>query len=360
MIYEKYLYKSTLKPLFYGVLGCTFLILIDHLSEMIENIIVRGVPFLQVVELLSYHTIYLLSFTIPMGMMIGSLIAYGNMADTNEVTAMKSLGIDLKSIVKPVILSGLFTTLLILFINQFITPLANIRQKDVIKKLAYDRPSFGLGAKQFITNIEGYSIYLDSFDYSTDTSGKFILFANSGYNNFYSVVLGERARWDNGYMKIEDAIAYEMDRDGKKQASANFSEQSIPIRNKISGLDFGIQGEEDHMSLTALIYSIINRRKQNFSTISYELALQTKLALAISPFILAILGALLASGSHKRFRKSDGKIMGILILFIYWIWIIASRGIIINLNVSSFFIWIPNIIFAFISFLLFMYKRNLG
>tara|TARA_B100000965_G_C19601898_1_gene763259 strand:- start:3454 stop:4506 length:1053 start_codon:yes stop_codon:yes gene_type:complete len=347
------------KPVMSGIAGCTFLILIDTLSEMIENIVVRGVPFLQVMELLSYQMIHLLSFTVPMGMMIGALLAYGSLSNTNEISALNSLGINLWKILRPILILGFAIFVLLILNNQFITPIAAKRQEDIAKMLAYYKPSLGLAERQFIDSIKGYSIYLDEFDGGTSTSGDFIIFANDSNAIFPNVVKGSSANWDDGYMNIRDAKAYELDEKGRKKASVEFREQKIPIRSKIVGFDFlGMNDEENQMSLTSLISTILSKKRDNLPSLRYEMTLHTKLSLCFSPIVMALLGATLATSSHKRFRKGDGKITGITVLFLYWLWIMSSRGVIISNNYPAYIMWGPNLIFLILGILLFLYKRR--
>jgi lipopolysaccharide export system permease protein len=348
------------KPLLSGIAGCTFLILLDALSEMIESIVVRGVPITQVMEILSYKMIYLLSFTIPMGSMIGSLLAYGSMSDNNEIVAMNSLGISLKKILKPMVVLGICMSLFLLTINQFIVPIAFERQKDVLVKLAYEKPSFGLAEKQFLTNISGYGMYLYKFDYVNDTSGNFVIFNKTDKSKFRSIVTGDFAKWDDGYMQIYNSSAYEIDNNGEKQASIYFDRQDIPIRNKILNLNFlGTDDEENNMSIYSLIITIFNRSKRGLPYLRYSLALHTKLSLSFSPIFMAILGALLSANLHKRFKKGDGKLSGILMIFLYWGWIMTFRGIIFNNNLTAWIMWGPNLFFLILSLLVFQYRKRI-
>ena len=360
MILRSYLYKTMFKPVVYGIIGCTFLILIDTLSEIIENIVVRGVPFAQVIELLSYHMVHLLSFTVPMGMMVGSLVAYGAMSNKNEFSALNSLGINLTKILSPIFILSSVTFLLLLFNNQFIAPIAAERQEDVYIRLAYDKPAIGLAERQFVDSIKGYSLYLDSFNSQSSTAGSFILFANESGADFATVVKGNSANWDDGYMNILDAKAFEIDEKGRKKAFVEFGEQKIPLRKNMGSFDFiGIENEDNQMSLLSLILTIFRRRSEGLSTLKYERALHTKLSLSFSPIVLGLLGALLAVGIHKRFRKSDGKLSGIAVLLIYWLWLMSSRAMILENNFPATIMWIPNAIFLFLAFLLFLYKRRL-
>lgn len=359
MLLNRYIYKSMFKPMLFGILGCTFLILLDTLSEMIENIIVRHVSLVQVIELLSYLMVHILSFTIPMGVMIGALVAYGALSNDNELVAMNSLGVSLFEMIKPILVVSSVLSLFLLSVNEFVVPFASKRQEDISKKLAYDNPSLGLGARQFVDSIRGYAIYLDKFNSKDNIGEDFIIFANENGDPFSSIVVGKNIEWKDGHMSMINSRAYRVDPQGKNEAFVKFSQQSIPIKSKISGFDnLGSQDIENQMSLTSLLFTIIDRKKQNFSAIRYSLALQTKLSLSLSPIIMALLGSLLAAGVHKRFKKGDGKLAGIGILFIYWAWIMSSKGIIMKNNYSPYIMWGPNIIFLIISLIMFSYKRR--
>lgn len=359
MLLNRYIYKSMFKPMLFGILGCTFLILLDTLSEMIENIIVRHVSFVQVIELMSYLMIHLLSFTIPMGVMIGALVTYGSLSNDNELVAMNSLGVSLFEMIKPILVVSSMLSIFLLSVNQFIVPFASQRQEDISKKLAYDNPSLGLGAKQFVDSIRGYAIYLDEFNSKENIGKNFIIFSNENGDPFSSIVVGKNIEWKDGHMSMINSRAYRINSKGENEAFVKFSQQSIPIKSKISGFDsLGSQDIENQMSLTSLLFTIIDRKKKHFSATRYSMALHTKLSLSFSPIIMALLGSLLAAGVHKRFKKGDGKLTGIGILFIYWIWIMSSKGIIMNNNYPSYIMWIPNVIFLILSLVMFSYKRR--
>jgi lipopolysaccharide export system permease protein len=359
MLLTRYLYRTLSKPLLSGIAGATFLILIDFLSEIIEKIVVNRVPFLQLLELLSYRVLNQLSFTVPMGMMIGSLIAYGNMSNENEIAALNSLGISVTKILRPMLILSFSIFACLIFINQFLSPVASQREEDALKVLAYSNPALGLSERQFITNIKGYSIYLDSFNGQTKQAGSFILFANENNNPFASIISGKGVKWDDGYMILQDAKAYEIEANGAKKAFMEFLEQKIPIRSKMMDFDFlGMKMEDNQMSLTELISTIYNRQLKKLSTKRYEMVLHTKLSLDFCAIVMGMLGSLLAVGVHKRFRKGDGKLTGIAVLFIYWVWLISSRGVIESNNFPAYILWGPNIFFSAIALAIYLYKRR--
>lgn len=359
MLLNKYLYKSISKPITMGVFGCTFLLIIDALSEIIEQIVIHNVPFFQVLELLSYKMVYLLSLTVPMGMMIGCLLAYGSLTDENELVAMKSLGIGLGRVMAPTLAMSFFVTLFLFFINQVVEPIAYEKQSNVAKKIAYDRPSLGLAERKFIEGISGYSIYLDSYKAQEEKSGDFIIFANEKGNTYSSIVTGKEIGWNDGYMVLKQATAYQLDAKGEKEAFVQFDKQEIPIRSKLSGFEaFGGDDERSHMSFTQLWSEIQLRKSRKVSYVREEMWFHTKISLCTAAIVMALLGALLASGTHRRFRRGDGKLTGIAILFVYWMWIFSSHGIITNGQFPSQIMWIPNIAFGLIAIAMFVYKRR--
>lgn len=357
MVLNKYLYRTVIRPLMVGIAACSFLMLIDSLAEMIESVIVRGVTFWILLELLSYQAINILILTVPMGVMIGAVLSYGSMSENNEFAALNSLGINLNKALKPILLIGGFLSLVLLGVNQFISPASARRQSDIAKLLAFDYPSLGLGANRFIDSIPGYSIYLESFDSRDAASGKFLLFVMEQGLRFPSLVRGERSIWQDGMMIMQNSTAHQINKNGTIDSLARFGEQVIPIKHKVSDYSlYNMENQENQMSLTKLIRTIYERSKKGLYTLRYERAFHLRTALSISPIIMALLGALLAVSIHKRFRRGDGKVSGIAILFIYWIWIMIAKAIMDKFG--AFMMWLPNMAFLIIAILIYIRKRR--
>jgi LPS export ABC transporter permease LptF/LPS export ABC transporter permease LptG len=107
---DRYIFSETLGPLGLGFLVYTFILLLRFLFASAEMIIRRGVPVSIVGRLLLYSLPNIVVLTLPMSLLFGILIAVGRLSSDSELVAMRSCGISLLSLYRPILfLSALFT-----------------------------------------------------------------------------------------------------------------------------------------------------------------------------------------------------------------------------------------------------------
>lgn len=107
-----YLLKEILGPLGLGFLVYTFILLIRFLFESAEMIIRRGLPTSIVGELLLLTLPNIVVLTLPMSLLFGILIAVGRLSSDSELIAMRSCGVSLLTLYRPILLlSAVFTVI---------------------------------------------------------------------------------------------------------------------------------------------------------------------------------------------------------------------------------------------------------
>lgn len=76
--------------------------------------------------------------TTPMAVLMGTILAVGTLAKNSEITAMRSSGVSLFQLGRPLLATAMAISLLLLFMQEFITPLANEKmlyiEQVVVKK----------------------------------------------------------------------------------------------------------------------------------------------------------------------------------------------------------------------------------
>ena len=102
--------REIVGPLALGFLVYTFILLVRFLFDSAEMIIRRGLPASVVGELLLYTLPNIVVLTIPMSLLFGILIAVGRLASDSELVAIRSSGVSLVALYRPILLiSALFT-----------------------------------------------------------------------------------------------------------------------------------------------------------------------------------------------------------------------------------------------------------
>ena len=64
-------------------------------------------------------------WTFPMSMLLGTLLAFGRLSSSSEITAMKSCGVSFWRIAAPGLLLGLVVSFFAVWFNEYIVPWSN-------------------------------------------------------------------------------------------------------------------------------------------------------------------------------------------------------------------------------------------
>ena len=109
-IVHRYVFREIVVPFLFGLSVFTFILLIARLLKLIELVVTRGVPVLNILQLLSYIMPAFLEVTVPMAMLLAILIAFGRLSADSEMVALRSSGLSLYQLIAPVAIFALLAT----------------------------------------------------------------------------------------------------------------------------------------------------------------------------------------------------------------------------------------------------------
>ncbi len=101
----------------------------------------------------------LMPYVLPLGILTGTLLVLGRMSAQNEITAMKSAGVNLWRIAAPIVAVGLLGTAASVFVNFEYATWANARGRSLLA----NSPTMLIVEKQLITQ-KAFTAYVDSVD----------------------------------------------------------------------------------------------------------------------------------------------------------------------------------------------------
>ena len=108
---DRYLMREIVGPLALGFLVYTFILLVRFLFDSAEMIIRRGLPASVVGEMLLFTLPNIVVLTIPMSLLFGILIAVGRLASDSELVAIRSSGVSLVALYRPILLISALLTI---------------------------------------------------------------------------------------------------------------------------------------------------------------------------------------------------------------------------------------------------------
>ncbi|MCP4229594.1 MAG: YjgP/YjgQ family permease, partial [bacterium] len=179
-IIHRYIVVELIGPFLFGVTVATLIMMLSRIFKMVEMIISKGVDALTVIELFAYFLPAILALTIPMAMLVGTLMAFGRLSTDNEITALKSGGVSILSIITPVFIVGLLMSVGMFFFLDRVVPESNLRFKNLLMDIGMKRPDLNLKERVFVRDFPGYEIYVGHINDRTGEMSDITIFNIQG------------------------------------------------------------------------------------------------------------------------------------------------------------------------------------
>jgi lipopolysaccharide export system permease protein len=236
-ILDKYILKSFLVPFIATFLIVLFVLVMQALWQAFENIAGKGIGIIFILKFLYYTTLMIIPQALPIGVLLSSIMALGNLGENYEFAAAKSAGISLQRLVRPIgILAILLSGANFLFLNN-IFPYANLKQKNLYLNIKKKKPALALVPGSFNADIPGYQIKFDEkYGEEENLLKKVLIYDLTGNRGNQKVITAERGKivTEEGsrYMTfiLYDGNYYE---EHVKTAKTQLKRKKIPASNAV-------------------------------------------------------------------------------------------------------------------------------
>ncbi|MFY9243172.1 MAG: LptF/LptG family permease [Polaribacter sp.] len=160
-ILDKYILKSFFKPFAATFLIVLFVLVMQTLWQTFENIAGKGISLIFILKFLYYTTLMIIPQALPIGVLLSSIMALGNLGENYEFAAAKSAGVSLQRLVRPIAILAIFLSgINFLFLNN-VYPYAILNQSNLYLNIKKKKPALALVAGSFNSDLPGYQIKFD-------------------------------------------------------------------------------------------------------------------------------------------------------------------------------------------------------
>ena len=164
---NRYILKEHIAPFLFAFFTITFLLIIDYVPKIVNHVIDKDLSLLVVLELVGLNLAWMLALSIPMSVLVATLMAFGRMTTDFEITAIKSSGVNLLRVIFPVLMAGLVITLLMIQFNDKVLPDLNKKARELWGSISQMRPTFVFRSGIFISDIPNYLVLIEDIDHTT-------------------------------------------------------------------------------------------------------------------------------------------------------------------------------------------------
>jgi len=166
----------------------------QFLWKHVEDLVGKGIGISVLFEFFNYSVLTLVPMALPLAILLASLMTFGNLGETSELTAMKASGISLFRIMQPLIFFIALVCVGAFYFSNYILPISQTKLWTLIFSLKQKSPELEIPVGEFYTNIDGINIYVREkqgkalknlmiYDFSAGFNNATVMVADSGEIN---------------------------------------------------------------------------------------------------------------------------------------------------------------------------------
>jgi lipopolysaccharide export system permease protein len=158
---DKLVLGSFLGPFLLTFLVVDFILLIVNMLKYFDEIFGKGLGFWIYAELIGYFVISISPMALPLAMLLSSLMAFGNLGEHFELTAIKGSGISLTRAMRPIAIFAVGLTFLAFLSNNYLVPKVNLKTFSLLYDIRMKTPSLDIKEGVFYSGIPNFSIKIN-------------------------------------------------------------------------------------------------------------------------------------------------------------------------------------------------------
>ncbi len=347
-ILRSYILREHIGPFVMAMVVFTFVLLVGNLVKLADLVINKGVGLSYVFRFFLCLIPFLLSYTIPMAMLTATLLAFGRLAQDNELTALRASGVNFWRLTVPCIFVAVLGSLFLVFLNDRLIPQAHLESRKMLKELGLKRPTAYLEPGTFIKDFPPYVLFVYGIDGNQLTK---VRIYEPQPNQPTRTIIAEHGEFvpvaDKNQIKLKliDGSTDEADRLNPAiiyKAYFKLYYITLNIANTTGGGDLAKKPKE--MSFTELREEIRHLNAQQIDPTPLWLEYHKKVAQSFSPIAFILIGLPLALLAHRG-ERLIGFALSLGIFITYYLMLLGANALALqNLLTPQVAMWTPNVI----------------
>lgn len=130
----------------------------------IDDLMGKGLSVWVILELLFYVSASLIPLALPLAILLSSIMTFGNLAEHNELTALKSSGLSLYRIIKPLMVVIVIMAIGTFYFANYVIPIANFKWHSLIYDIQNTKIANIISPGVYSQELDGYAIKVDDAD----------------------------------------------------------------------------------------------------------------------------------------------------------------------------------------------------
>ena len=141
-----------------------FILILQFFWVYMDDLMGKGLSIWVILELLFYVSANLIPLALPLAILLSSLMTFGSFAESNELTALKSSGLSLYRIMRPLMYIVIVISISTFYFANYVIPVFNLKFHTLIYDIQNTKISSILTPGVYTKDFEGFSIKVDAYN----------------------------------------------------------------------------------------------------------------------------------------------------------------------------------------------------
>ena len=318
-ILDRYILKQVIEMFLMGVFVFTTIIFAsDTFITLIKQIAKFGIPFKVAFILILLNLPSVIVMTIPMGVLLATVMTLNKLSLSSEITVMRACGIGLNRIAKPIFIFAVIMSLSSFFINESVVPVM-MSQSKTLALWALGQKNIPDGKENFVfkeLTDDGILKRLFYVGYCQKKTLYNVTVLDNSKEGTIQVLQAREGKTSPDGWKFEKGSAYTITDNGQVLNTTLFDKSTVKF-----GLDLSDEMNKNvakEYNFTGLLKFLSKSDITPEDRQVYTIELFDKIALPLTTIVFVLVGVPLAI-TPPRVRYNRGFLFSILIIFAYYV-----------------------------------------
>ena len=170
---------------------CLFVLMMQFLWRYVDELIGKGLSLEILAQFFWYMGLGLMPQAFPLAILLSSLITYGNLGESSELTAIKAAGISLMQSMRSLIVITSLIACISFFFQDVVVPHANVQFSQLLISMKQKSPELEIPEGIFYDGIPGSNLYVEKKDLNTGHLYGIMIYRQSNSYEDQTIILAD-------------------------------------------------------------------------------------------------------------------------------------------------------------------------
>lgn len=170
---------------------CQFVLMMQFLWRYVDVLIGKGLSMEVMAQFFWYMGLFLVPQALPLAILLSSLITFGNLGESSELTAIKSAGISTMRTFRSLIVISVVVCFCSFYFQNYVGPNANMKMAQLMISMTQKSPELEIPEGIFYDGIPNCNLYVQKKDMKTGKLYGIMIYRMTGSYEDQAIILAD-------------------------------------------------------------------------------------------------------------------------------------------------------------------------